>query len=121
MSGFDGAVKRPPAGGEVNFVLKTVDTLYPIAKGVPNYPLQNYRNSLVVMNDGNILAIGGRVTKNCFILTENSWKHHSTLSKFRNCGVAVTMPNGVYVFGGYNSYDYTFDKDGNFNHQTLDY
>ena len=111
MNGFDGTNKSPPDGEEVNYALNSIVTLEPRSKSLPNYPLLNYRNSLVVMNDGNVLSLGGRVTKNCYILTEKSRKYHSTLAKFRNCGVTVTMPNGVYVFGGFNSYDYTYKKE----------
>ena len=114
MNGFDETVKIPPDGEEINYILDSIIALNPSSKELPNYPLLNYRNSLVVMNDGNVLSLGGRVTKNCFVLTEKSWRYHSTLRKFRNHGVAVTMPNGVYVFGGYNSYDYIYKKEGSF-------
>ena len=90
MNGFDGTNKSPPDGEEVNYTLNSIVTLEPRSKSLPNYPLLNYRNSLVVINDGNVLSLGGRVTKNCYIfggtsIKDSTWKPLTKMSQPRYC------------------------------------
>ena len=46
----------------------------------------------------------------CFVLKNNSWKKHSTLLKPRIFSCAVTMPSGIFVFGGIANPEVGFDR-----------
>ena len=39
----------------------------------------------------------------CFIFENGSWVFHSCLNKSRRNAIVVSMPRGIYVFGGYDS------------------
>ena len=54
-------------------------------------------------NDDNLLNCGGSPDyKKCYRLDiqEKRWIHHSYLTQNRYLATSVTMPNGVYIFGG---------------------
>ena len=54
-------------------------------------------------NGNNILNCGGYPNvKKCYSLDikEKRWIHHSNLTQDRYFATSVTMPNGVYIFGG---------------------
>jgi N-acetylneuraminic acid mutarotase len=54
-------------------------------------------------NGNNILNCGGHPNlKRCYSLEikEKRWIHHSNLTQNRVYATSVTMPNGVYIFGG---------------------
>ena len=70
-------------------------------------PSENSAHSLVLTNDFKIMSCGGSIANDdfdnrqkCFILEKENWVHHSTLSKARCSAIAITMPDGIYVFGG---------------------
>ena len=58
--------------------------------------------SVILTNQNEILICGGydRNIKQCMVLREQKWFTHSNLKQERNEASAVTMPNGVYIFGG---------------------
>ena len=70
-------------------------------------PSENSAHSLVLTNDFKIMSCGGSISadeednrQKCFLLEKEKWVYHSTLSKARCSAIAITMPDGIYVFGG---------------------
>ena len=61
--------------------------------------------SIILTNDNEILACGGsgKNKKQCLVLKEQKWEKHSDLNQIRLHASALTMPNGVYLFGGHGS------------------
>ena len=64
---------------------------------------------MVVNNDRQLMVCGGLVIphrfksdKECLIL-DGTWKFHSYLTKNRIGAIGITMPNGIYIFGGRHS------------------
>ena len=88
----------------------------------PPLPKKSNSHSMVITNDGDILICGinqmkekeefctfmkRQVTRyvkapdgECLKLEKDKWVHHSTLNLAREDCIAITMPNGVYLFGG---------------------
>ena len=61
---------------------------------------------VMTSNGDNLLNCGGYPNfKQCYSLDikEKRWIHHSNLTQERYFATSVTMPNGVYIFGGSNS------------------
>ena len=72
---------------------------------IPPLPIGLIKPSISLTNDEEILACGGAYNKThnnkeCFALKEHGWEKHSTLIKARFSAYAMTMSNGVYLFGG---------------------
>jgi len=71
---------------------------------IPDLPKAVWGNFLLLTSNGdNILSCGGYpYYKNCYNLdiAGQRWDQHSTLTQERLYTTAVTMPNGVYIFGG---------------------
>ena len=74
---------------------------------LPPLPGINFAHCMVINNANEIMILGGAhdgfLEQNhqyCFVLRNNSWKQHSTLLKPRIFSCAVTMPNGIFIFGG---------------------
>ena len=40
------------------------------------------------------------IDKSCYELEKSKWKHHSELTTERRYAIPISMPNGVYLFGG---------------------
>ena len=40
------------------------------------------------------------IEKSCYKLENNRWKYHSELTVPRSHAISISMPNGVYLFGG---------------------
>ena len=65
---------------------------------------------MVIDNDRRLMVCGGSVTpyrfksdRECLIL-DGTWKFHSYLaSPHRKGAIGITMPNGIYILGGWNS------------------
>ena len=52
---------------------------------------------LLTKGDHRILVCIG---KNCYVHQTPSWKFHSELTRVRQHAIPISMPNGVYLFGG---------------------
>ena len=91
--------------------LKSAELLHgPKSCRIPDLPEAVSGHVLLLTSNGdNILSCGGYIeseyTKNCYNLEIKGerWNLHSTLTKFRPRSTAVTMPDGVYIFGGSSS------------------
>ena len=85
--------------------LKSAELLHgPKGCSIPDLPEAVYYHVLLLTsNSENILSCGGYSSnKNCYNLdiVGQRWNQHSTLTKERSYSTAVTMLNGVYIFGG---------------------
>ena len=85
--------------------LKSSELLHgPKSCRIPDLPEGLYGHILLLTSNGdNILSCGGDpYYKNCYNLNiaGKRWDQHSTLTQERYYSTAVTMPNGVYIFGG---------------------
>ena len=70
---------------------------------LPQFPFaMTIAPSLILTNNNEILSCGGAedTIKQCYVLKGDKWVQHSELLKERYHSSAVTMPNGVYIFGG---------------------
>lgn len=67
--------------------------------GISSHP------SMILTPEEEILICGGSPSrKKCLELKKNKgWQFHSNLNAKRSWASAVTMPDGVYIFGGYKS------------------
>ena len=87
--------------------LKSAELLHgPKSCRIPDLPESvKYHVLLLTPNGDNILSCGGSGNKNCYNLDIKGerWNKHSTLSTVRWYSTAVTMANGVYIFGGISS------------------
>ena len=84
---------------------------------LPPLPGINMAHCMVINNAKEIMILGGGHDgvlelkhQYCFVLKNNSWKHHSTLLKPRIFSCAVTMPSGIFVFGGISNPEIGFDR-----------
>ena len=87
--------------------LKSAELLHgPKSCRIPDLPESvKYHVLLLTPNGDNILSCGGSGNKNCYNLDIKGerWNKHSTLTQVRDDSTAVTMANGVYIFGGRSS------------------
>ena len=71
---------------------------------VPDLPIAiNFQPSLILTPDQKIILCGGRPRNNektCWELKSNTWEFHSSLIQKRSLASAVSMKNGVFLFGG---------------------
>ena len=74
---------------------------------VPQLPSTNNGNQVILTNNNEILTCGGygNNLQKCFVLNTKKakWEAHSDLINERFRFDSVTMPTGVYLFGGYSS------------------
>ena len=74
---------------------------------VPNLPNNNRGHSLSLSaGDHKVLSCGG--TNNGHVCHElrpqiGQWTWHSTMTNNRTYSTAISMPNGIYIFGGFDS------------------
>lgn len=85
--------------------MKSAELLHgPKSCRIPDLPEAASGHVLFLTSNGdNILSCGGYpLNKNCYNLdiAGQRWDQHSTLTQERGGSTAITMPNGVYVFGG---------------------
>ena len=65
-------------------------------------------HSMTITNNNELLVAGGstgctkgfKPSRICYVYKRNSWFLLSTLNEFRLHSSIITMPNGVYIFGG---------------------
>ena len=77
---------------------------------IPDLPKHMCKHAMVITNDKELMVIGGfqeredgfycASRKNCYILKNGKWILHSSYQKYRMFITAITMPNGIYIFGG---------------------
>ena len=84
---------------------------------LPPLPGINMAHCMVINNANEIMILGGahdgfleQKHKYCFVLKNNSRKQHSTFLQPRIYSCAVTMPNGIFVFGGIANPEVGFDR-----------
>ena len=75
----------------------------------PSLPDTRVDHCMVINNDRQLMVCGGSVSpyrfksdRECLIL-DGTWKCHSYLSGKRLGAIGITMPNGIYIFGGWDS------------------
>merc|ERR1719491_2771081 len=94
-------------GGYGGGRLKSAELLHgPKSCRIPDLPEAVSDHVLLLTSNGdNILNCGGFGNKNCYSLEIQGerWNQHSTLTQVRDLSTAVTMANGVYIFGGWTS------------------
>ena len=69
-----------------------------------------FAHSMVITNTNQLMILGGHIgplrdnfdasRQNCYIYENCQWKFHSSMIEPRLFSVAVSMPHGIYVFGG---------------------
>ena len=77
---------------------------------LPDLPKNIDKHAMVITNDKELMVIGGfqeskdgtycASRKNCYILKDGKWKYHSSYQTYKMSITAITMPNGIYIFGG---------------------
>ena len=77
---------------------------------VPNFPYKNIGNSLSLSaGDHKVLSCGGEYGEFgrhvCHELRPQigEWTWHSNMTHERRYSTAISMPHGIYIFGGYDS------------------
>ena len=70
---------------------------------IPSLPeITTWRPSLIQTNDEEIIMCGGKNSMHkCLSLESEGWSDHSLLTEERCHASAIVMPNGTYIFGGY--------------------
>ena len=72
-------------------------------------PEHNLTHSMTITNKNELMVLGGHSfnqkspndkAKMCLIYKADEWRHHSMLNMKRAHSCAITMPDGIYVFGG---------------------
>ena len=72
---------------------------------LPNFPESYIGQSLIKNNTNELLVLGGFLFPNqdpnldCLIYRKNKWSFHSKLEEPKLFSCAISMPEGVYVFG----------------------
>ena len=71
---------------------------------LPDFPQSYEGHSLVANNSNELLVLGGMIPNedanlDCLIYRNNRWVHHSKLNEPKFFSCAVTMPDGIYIFG----------------------
>ena len=73
------------------------------SNSLPSLPTGISRQpSLVQTSEEEILLCGGNYygRQKCLVLKDNQWKPHSNLKNSRRWASAVSMPLGIFLFGG---------------------
>ena len=89
---------EPPANSVV-LLGKTFTSLVSLPEEIESH-------SMTITNNNELLVAGGCTSKEfkpsriCYVYKRNSWFLLSTLHEFRIYPSMITMPNGVYIFGG---------------------
>ena len=68
-----------------------------------NKEISSHHTLVLTAGDYKLLSCGGEAfERTCFRLDvkNGKWKHHSYLKQRRAHAFGISMPNGVYVFGG---------------------
>ena len=112
---------NPYTGRSSSILSRIKSTKNPEAIGflnplVPMLPKALSGHALVLTNNNKLMIIGGNTLtginaiamntytpksgKICYILENGHWRCHSMLSERRSKALAMSMPNGIYVFGG---------------------
>ena len=72
-------------------------------------PEPNLTHSMTITNKNELMLLGGHSlnqksqndkAKICLIYKDDEWRHHSMLNMKRAYSCAISMPDGIYVFGG---------------------
>ena len=93
-------------GGWSGSSLKSADIVPSITNkncGLPPLPIGiSASPSLILTQNQEILICGGyNNEKTCLEMKQNNWEHHSSnLNEKRRLASAVSMPTGVFIFGG---------------------
>ena len=67
-------------------------------------PTGIYGASLVQTSEEEILLCGGHGNEQkCLELNKDGWQEHSNLTSMRKSASAVSMPEGIFIFGGWKS------------------
>ena len=96
-----------------NCELKTVESIGFNAISINDLPTPNHGHCLLLTNTQTLLTFGGYrlVNKKCYAYLDNTWVYHSTLLRPRVMSSAITMSDGVYVFGGA---EFNYHKESEF-------
>ena len=74
------------------------------------FPRSSTFGPTVIVHKSELMVIAATY---CFIFENGSWIHHSSLSTDRRNAIVVSMPRGIYVFGGhYSPYTSEFLPNG---------
>ena len=97
----------------MNYEFKTFESIGFNTISIGDLPTPNHGHCLLLSNTQTLLTFGGHrlVNKKCYEYQNNMWVYHSTLLRPRINSSAITMPDGVYVFGGV---DFNYHKESEF-------
>ena len=91
-------------GGENKGMLRSAEAIGVQNCSIPwlHFAEVGGRPSVILTNQNEILTCGGlgNNIKHCMVLKQQKWFLHSNLQEKRNAASSVTMPDGVYIFGG---------------------
>ena len=91
-------------GGWSGSALKSTEVVPSITDkncGFPPLPTVIDESSLILTQNQDILLCGGSNNeKTCLEMKQKNWEHHSNLYEKRRFASAVSMPTGVFIFGG---------------------
>ena len=91
------SIEEPP--------VKSVVLLGKTFTSLASLPEEIKSHSMAITNNNELLVAGGSTfaskgSKICYVYKRNSWFLLSKLNDFRLYSSMITMPNGVYIFGG---------------------
>ena len=91
-------------GGWNGNALKTTEIIsqQSSCRSIPSLPISiSYQPSLIHTSEGKILLCGGdNNLQKCLELKNNQWQEYNYLTNDRREASTVSMPGGVYIFGG---------------------
>ena len=100
-----GGIKFEELGIENKLV--SVETIgdYDCSWPIPNLPSIDYQHSMAITPEGSVLSCGGDTAQECIAYEKNlkTWSPHSTLKIKRTGASTVTLPEGVYILGGFDA------------------
>ena len=72
---------------------------------LPPLPEASYAHSMVITNNNELMTLGGGYgdEKQCYKLENGKWQKQNPLTQPRRYALAITMSDGIYIFGGIDS------------------
>ena len=74
---------------------------------LPSLTKRNFSHTMVISNNNELMTLGkgyhGDIRNQCYKLVNGIWQNQNPLTERRSSSVGISMPDGIYCFGGEDS------------------